>query len=265
VPATKQQPVKTNPETQLSWQAPAPAAAHAPLPTASPPVTLGTYCSKCGAKVPDNSVFCDKCGSRIIVQGAAPQVTLTIPTPAAPVQTVKKEKPIDLEFKSVEPLIESSSVKVNDDSLYAVQPEPAPVQEMQSEADPADAQPQKKVTPQLFTPKDLSQSPLVNNSMPPTKPKSTKKLAITIGIVIVIIIAIVAVAFVVMNPGSIESILPAFNSSGFSTNATGSSTAATNTPMINNKATSIAKTAPDTQVTVVTTKPMINNKAASIV
>ena len=265
VPATKQQPVKTNSETQLSWQAPEPAATHAPVTTVSPPVTLGTYCSKCGAMVPDNSVFCDKCGSRIIVPGTVPQVTLTIPTPAAPVQTVNKEKPIDYEFKSVEPLIESSSVKVNDDSLYAVQPEPAPVQEMQPEADPADAQPQKKVMPQLFTPKDLSQSPLVNKSMPPIKPRSTKKLAITIGIIIVIIIAIVAVVFVVMNPGSIESILPAFNSTGSSTNTTGSSTAATNTPIINNKATSIAKTAPASQVTVVTTKPMINNKAASIV
>ncbi|MDO9325357.1 MAG: zinc-ribbon domain-containing protein [Methanoregula sp.] len=263
VPATKPQPVKTNSETQLSSQATAPAAAHGPVPMDSPFVTLGTYCSKCGAKVPDNSMFCDKCGSRIIVHGAVPQVPLAISTPAASVQTV--EQPIDHEIQSVEPLIERSSVKVNHDSLYAVLPEPAPVQEMRPAADPADAQPQKKVIPQFFTPKDLSQSLLVHKSMPPAKPRSTKKLAITIGIIIVIIIAIAAVAFVVMNPGSIESILPAFNSSGSSTNATGSSTAATNSPMINNKATSITKTVPATQVTVVTTKPMINNKAASIV
>jgi len=255
-PPTKPQPVKTNSETPLSWQAPA--AAHPPVPTASH-VTLGTYCSKCGAKVPEDSGFCDKCGSRIIVQGAVPQVPVAIPTPAATVQTVKEVRPIDLEIPSVEPLIERSSVKVSHD--YAEESDP--VQETQPEAVPAAAQPQKKFIPQIFTPKELSQSPGVLNSMPPEKTHSRKKL-ITIGIVIVIIIAIVAIAVVLLNPGTIESILPAFNSSGTSTNATDLSTAAITTPIIN-QAASIIKTAPSTQVTVVTTTPMIINQAASIV
>jgi len=261
-PATKPQPVK-NSETPLSWQAPAPSAAHAPVPKPSPSITLGTYCSKCGAKVPENSGFCDKCGSRIIVLGAAPQVPVAILKPAATVQTVKDERPIDLEIPSVEPPIERSSVEDSHDLLYAVQLEPAPVQDMQPAAAPAAAQPQKKVVPQIFTPKDLSPSPLVHKSIPLEKPRSRNKLVITIGIIIVIIIAIVAVAVVLTNPGSIESILPAFNSSGSSTNSTELSKATT--PMIINKAASITKTVPATQVTVVTTKPMIINKAASIV
>ena len=260
-PPTKPQPVKS--ETPLSWQAPALSAAHVPVPKPSPSVTLGTYCSKCGAKVPDDSGFCDKCGSRIIVQGAVPQVPVAIPTPAATVQTVKEERPIDLEIPSVEPLIERSSVEYPHDPLYAVQLEPAPVQDMQPAAAPAAAQPQKKVVPQIFTPKDLSPSPLVHKSIPLEKPRSRNKLVITIGIFIVIIIAIVAVAVVLTNPGSIESILPAFNSTGSSTNSTELSKATT--PMIINKAASITKTVPATQVTVVTTKPMIINKAASIV
>ena len=123
-PPTKPQPVKS--ET-LSWQAPAPSAAHSPVPTTSPSLTLGTYCSKCGAKVPDDSGFCDKCGSRIIVLGAVHQVSIAIPTPAATVQTVKEERPIDLEIPSVEPPIERSSVEDPHDHLYAVQLEPAPV------------------------------------------------------------------------------------------------------------------------------------------
>lgn len=255
-PVTKPQPVKTNSETPLSWQAPA--AAHAPVPTAFH-VTLGTYCSKCGAKVPEDSGFCDKCGSRIIVRGALPQVPVAIPTPAATVPTVKEERPIDLEIPSVEPLIERSSVKVSHD--YAEEPDP--LQEIQPEAAPSAAQSQKKFIPQLFTPKELSQSPRVLNSMPTEKTHSRKKL-ITIGIVIVIIIAIVAVGVVLLNLGTIESILPAFNSSGSSTNATDLSTAAITTPLIN-QAASIIKTAPSTQVTVVTTTPMIINQAASIV
>ena len=263
-PPTKPQPVK-NSETPLSSQAPAQSVAHAPVPTTSPSLTLGTYCSKCGAKVPEDSGFCDKCGSRIIVLGAVPQVPVAIPTPTASVQTVKKEQPIDLEIPSVEPLIERSSIKVSHDPLYGVLSESAPVQEIQPEAAPEAAQPQKKVIPRLFTPKDLSPSPLVPKSMPPAKPRSRKKLVITLGIIIVIIIAIVAVAVFLTNPGSIESILPAFNSSGSSTNATEQSKATTTTPMIINKAASITKTVPATHVTVVTTKPMIINQAASIV
>lgn len=260
-PPTKPQPVKS--ETPLSWQAPAPSAAHVPVPKPSPSITLGTYCSKCGAKVPENSGFCDKCGSRIIVLGAVHQVPIAIPTSPATVQTVKEERPIDLKIPSVEPPIERSSVEDSHDLLYAVQLEPAPVQDMQPAAAPAAAQPQKKVVPQIFTPKDLSLSPLVHKSIPLEKPRSRKKLVITIGIIIVIIIAIVAVAVVLTNPGSLESILPAFNSTGSSTNSTELSKATT--PMIINKAASITKTVPATQVTVVTTKPMIINKAASIV
>lgn len=46
-----------------SWQAPAVSAAvHAPAPVS----ILGTYCTRCGTKVPKGSGFCHMCGSRII-------------------------------------------------------------------------------------------------------------------------------------------------------------------------------------------------------
>ena len=52
---------------------------------ASPP-GFGTYCSRCGNRVPDGSRFCNRCGSQIVVPGN--MAASTTPKAAAPQPTV---------------------------------------------------------------------------------------------------------------------------------------------------------------------------------
>jgi len=85
--ATKPQPVKKiveSPSAASRQAPPVPAAAPAAVPTMSSSVTLGTYCTKCGTRVPDGSGFCNRCGSRIIVRGGETCLRSRSPFPRPP-------------------------------------------------------------------------------------------------------------------------------------------------------------------------------------
>lgn len=96
-----------------------------PVETSSLPE--GSFCSRCGNRVPPESVFCNRCGSRVIPPGQeepaveepvvpispqaaqVPQVVVDSPLPAAKVPAgERKERPVDREIQSIEPLIEGS-------------------------------------------------------------------------------------------------------------------------------------------------------------
>jgi hypothetical protein len=208
--ATQRPSEKKVDETPLvSWQAPSPASES----------ILGTYCTRCGTKVPEGSGFCNNCGSRIMVPREVPQIPVVIPTPVTSVPTVKTERPIDHLTQSRDTLIEHSSVKVPQDSPHAIPPESAFVPETQPAVAPAAAQPQKRFMSRFFSPKERSPPSRVPKSMPTEKPRSRKKRVLALVIIIVIIIAVVAVAVVLPKLRSTKSILPEFNNSGTSTTA----------------------------------------------
>jgi len=51
----------------------------------APAPGFGTYCSRCGNRVPEGSGFCNRCGSQIVVPGSSagtPTPTVTVPQPA---------------------------------------------------------------------------------------------------------------------------------------------------------------------------------------
>ena len=53
--------------------------------SSAPAPGFGTYCSRCGNRVPDGSGFCNRCGSQIVVPGSSagtPTPTVTVPQPA---------------------------------------------------------------------------------------------------------------------------------------------------------------------------------------
>ncbi|MGA2699126.1 MAG: zinc ribbon domain-containing protein [Methanoregula sp.] len=228
-------------ETPLvSWQAPAPA----PAPASES--VLGTYCTRCGTKVPEGSGFCNKCGSRIIVPGKVPQVPVAISIPVTSVPTGKTERPIEHEIPSGEKLIEPSPVNVPGDPLHAVLPGPTAVQ------------PQKRFMSRFFSPKNPSPTPRVPRSMPPVKSRRSRKKLVLALVIVIVIIAVVAVAVVLPKTRSLESILSGFSHSGSSTEATTPATT-----MVH--AATTETTVPTTQVTAVTTTPVIINQAASIV
>jgi hypothetical protein len=189
------------------------ASPQAPVP-AKPEIVLGTFCTKCGNQVSDGSEFCNQCGARIITADAEPPVYARLQPAPVPAAAGKKERPIDREIQTIEPLTEKSSLKIPRDPLRAVPTPPvkttAPVETTPSEAPVKDAsapfegimdidlpaQPAvepasgatiagkpakpsaRRFIPRLFSPKDLPPTPLVPESMPtapPAMPRAPKK------------------------------------------------------------------------------------------
>ena len=53
--------------------------------SSAPAPSFGTYCSRCGNRVPEGSGFCNRCGSQIVVPGSSagtPTPAVTVPQPA---------------------------------------------------------------------------------------------------------------------------------------------------------------------------------------
>ncbi|MEI7857687.1 MAG: zinc-ribbon domain-containing protein [Methanomicrobiales archaeon] len=186
-----------------------------------------TFCSQCGNQVPEGSGFCNRCGSSIIPHVSTDPVTPAVPDHHAPVQP-----PADPEIQTIEQLFKSSPVIAPVDTQLSISPEPLVVPDAvqrpysplydnppETVTPPAPEpvvkrQPQKPVkmplTPRLFSPKELIQTPLNPAAMPraastsPQKPRRTfrmpvKKVFIAIG-VIVLLIVIAAVGMVFVYP-----------------------------------------------------------------
>jgi len=210
-PVVSPQPVKTEPgNVPLATASPEISPQLSPQQPVASQLSFGTFCTRCGNRVPDGSAFCNKCGTRIVTPGdsapapAIPQVPVSQPVSTSHIPT-KKERPIDREIQSIEPLMERSAIKIPRDPLREVQPEQQPVSPQISspvvlpvvprqvlprpespaapvtttlpetpeppQASPAPELPQKKPTPRrfvprLFSPRDLPPTPPVPGSMP---------------------------------------------------------------------------------------------------
>ncbi|HVP96338.1 zinc-ribbon domain-containing protein [Methanoregula sp.] len=180
--------VKTQPEP---WQPPAPEPDTGSI--------LGTYCTRCGTKVPEGSGFCTRCGAPITAAGEAPLAPpsapfspepVTIPRGAAPAarptpEVILPEFPV---IGTPEPVIH----------------EPAAIKASSPDVPPA----KRHFIPKLFSPKDLPPTPLVPSSMPtaapplPKKPSNRKKILLVAGIIVIILIAVAAVVVVLPKLGS---------------------------------------------------------------
>ncbi len=98
---------------------------------ASPPM-LGTYCSRCGNRVPDGSKFCNRCGSQIVVPGNLEEPTTpktTVTELAVEEYAARNIQPVNKESPSIEPLIKPSLASVPSDSLREVPQQPETPQE----------------------------------------------------------------------------------------------------------------------------------------
>ncbi|WP_292370226.1 zinc ribbon domain-containing protein [Methanoregula sp. UBA64] len=204
-----------------------PTAMPAPEPAPAPQETiLGTYCTKCGTKVPENSAFCNKCGTRIMRPGeTAPAAA---PAPAA----VQKARPVEREMQSVEPLMERSTVSAPRDPLRtppqapparpytAPTPVAAPPATPAAHAAPAPAKKEKRrFMPKLFSPKDLPPTPLVQTSAKPPapkKPSNKKKILLIAGVVIVLLVVVVGAVVVLPKTGLLTGLFHGSTSSGSS-------------------------------------------------
>ena len=116
----------------------------APSPTAGEEFeasvpSFGTYCSRCGNRVPDGSGFCNRCGSQIVVPGSMATSTppaAAIPRPVDSETVARKIKPIDENIWTI-PHIEPSAVTVPPEPPREVPQEPKDEPEIPREQEPA--------------------------------------------------------------------------------------------------------------------------------
>jgi hypothetical protein len=98
-----------------------------PVPVETSSLPTGSFCNRCGNRVPPESAFCNRCGTPVIPETGAitpqeddtgvtweqytppsvPQVQVS-PSPVFPTISAKKDRPIEQVIHSIEPLIEDS-------------------------------------------------------------------------------------------------------------------------------------------------------------
>jgi len=187
-----------------------------PAPSSSSPAVkqsdaslpgFGTYCSRCGNRVPDVSKFCNRCGSQIVVPGnlvesTTPEVAVLQPAVAEPEERIIP--PIDKDIPIKEPITIPSFANVPSKTPGAVpqQPEKPPESILSwSDSDLPTTDEKPEQARPVITDSHYSETMAPSGKPPvPEKPgdrfsfKPGKKVILGI-IVVIIIVAVVLGAF----------------------------------------------------------------------
>ena len=103
-------------------------------------LSFGTYCSRCGNRVPDGSGFCNRCGSPIVVPGNMTTATppaAAVSQPAVPETMTGRIESIDEDIQTF-PRIERMGVTIlTDQPLQSAIPEPENKPEIPRDQEPA--------------------------------------------------------------------------------------------------------------------------------
>lgn len=178
--------------------------------TSSP--QLGTYCSRCGNRVPDGSGYCNRCGSRIVVpnNGGA---SIVAPVVKPQLRTEEHSHPAFAEDGTGEPYIERSAERIPSGTLPSVdnepdrpaEREPAPrvtvtapvVREEQSVRDGELSEPEVPVVPDSRPPEAVSAAGVPGGPKKPWQGFSVKpgKKAVIGVVVVIIVIAVILGGF----------------------------------------------------------------------
>lgn len=217
-----------------------------PKPIESSSLPTGSFCNRCGNRVPPESAFCNKCGTPVVrdedldtytpppAPAEAPQVPqVHVATPPVfGAAADKKERPIEEVIHSIEPLIEDSVPRTVPAPIIPKQypqpaaepavpaPEPAPA----PAADPSDApeikwpviggtaapaaSPAPAPAGEPVPAADQPPSPPPHYPVPPAVPKKSR--LIIIGAIALVLIAMIAAVFIFANPlgGSAATVTP---------------------------------------------------------
>ncbi|MGA2121850.1 MAG: zinc-ribbon domain-containing protein [Methanoregula sp.] len=222
-------PVVPSPKKKIEIARPGPmkkiveTAPSMPKPVETTTLPTGSFCNRCGSRVPPESAFCNKCGTPVIKESDInAQLALPAETPASSVPQVhmpmspvfgagadKKERPIEDVIHSIEPLIEDSVPRTVPAPIIPkqhAQPAagmdtiPAP-QASESGAIPAVKWP--VITPSASpatgeTAPAEPPSPPPHYPVPPAVSRAPKLLII--GVLAIVILAIIAAVFIFANP-----------------------------------------------------------------
>jgi hypothetical protein len=174
-----------------------------PKPVETTSLPEGSFCGRCGNRIPPGSTFCNRCGTKVVVSGdetavsASPGQISTAPA-AAYGPGDRKGRPIEQIIHSIEPLIEDSVPRT--EAAPAV-PEPVPF----SPAEPSPAAaPSVESTPDAAAipvpgSEPVPAAPAVPPLPPvPTAPRKKRSRILAAAIIIIVIIAVAAGGFMVM-------------------------------------------------------------------
>ena len=236
-----------------------------PIPVETSTLPSGTFCTRCGNRVPLNSTFCNHCGTPIVhvpEKAAAPQPAVhqvQVP-PTQPVSPAaeRQNRPIEQIIHSIEPLIEDSVPRTHSGPLVrknvpeqkAESPEPVPpAPEPPKESAPEVIWPvlsktespiapakEPEPAPAPAAPQPAAPEPLT--PAPPPVPEGNKPDYRTIGIIAAVIIAII-IGIILL--------------SGFTTGPTGVPQENTTAMKVTSVATTVPSPKPTTPIIQVTT------------
>ncbi len=159
-----------------------------PQPIETTSLPQGSFCPRCGNRVPLESTFCNRCGTKIPVQSLKPTEpepvlgTIRDPVPAISVPGFeRKERPLEQIIHSIEPLIEDSVPRAG--SLPVI---PEPVREPPAGTQAAEISPVPEEQPGKITPSaiELAAASLINaakeEATKPTEPAPVMEPAVPV-------------------------------------------------------------------------------------
>ncbi len=197
-----------------------------PRPVETTSLPVGSFCSRCGNRVPPESVFCNRCGTPVAssTEPAATNPPATPPTPPAPIPSAvpqvqiptphvfglggeRKERTLEEVIHSIEPLIEDSVPRRSEPAPLVPRQYPAPPPIIETPAaveTPAEVPAAEPAAPAVpgepapvtaettGIPPSIPAIPPLPPVMPP-RPSGKRKYVAIAMVAIVILIAIVGI------------------------------------------------------------------------
>jgi len=176
---------------------------------------LGTYCSRCGNRVPEGSGFCNRCGSPIVVPGSRTAFARNekVPQPSKQVAAARTTPPPGPAESPAEPIIDLSTAEIQsaiqefshqpeapEEPVASEPPQETAVSESDSITPQIDEEPRLE-TPVITTPQVTEFNPPAGKPPAPRSPRGFSimpgsKTVYAIVIVLLIIAAIVGGFFI---------------------------------------------------------------------
>jgi hypothetical protein len=166
-----------------------------PKPVETSSLPEGSFCNRCGNRIPPGSLFCNRCGNRVTASAEQISIPSTQPVtlpflPAGTAPAEHKERPIEQIIHSIEPLIE--------DSVPRMEPA-APVPEQQPEPPAAPQPPVPGGVPAPGAPATPSPEPVAPPLPPVPSRRSRKPRYLAVVAVVVVILAIAVAGLLLMH------------------------------------------------------------------
>ncbi len=198
-----------------------------PKPVETSTLPEGSFCGRCGNRIPPGSTFCNRCGTKVVaaedLKVPAPEQITTVPA-AAPASGDRKSRPIEQIIHSIEPLIEDSVPRAGPaeaipepegalapavshaaaETAPAEQPaaaSSAPAPENATAAAPTEPAIEGAASPVTSEPAAPSIPPVVPLPPIPEAPKKKRFGILPIVIIVIVIIAVAAGGFMFLKNG----------------------------------------------------------------